>query len=403
MYQHLKKGNELIAHFYVKEISAILKDKGALLILLFALFIYPIIYGIAYKNEVLRNLPVAVVDLDKTATSRQLTLMIDATEQLEAVHNIQSLAQAEELFHHGQINGIIVIHNDLEKNMLKGQQGIISIYCDAGYLLMYKQTLSGSLKATATFSAGVEIKRYLAKGAGWEQANTLRDPVALNAHQLYNPTGGYNTFILPGFLIVLLQQTLLIGIGLLGGTQTERGQQRFAIPMQLTKGSVIPVILGKAGAYITLYLINTIITQVWVFHWFNLPFKGTLLPALAIVIPFLLAVSFLGLGVSTLFKRREHSILFMVFLSPIVLFLSGLSWPLSAIPGWLQNVAHIFPSTLAVPAMIRVQLMGAQLHHISTEVIGLLLQALIYFGLAIVLFYRAAKKTNKKSTINKNK
>lgn len=402
MYQYIKKGNELIASFYIKEMTAILKDKGALLILLFALFIYPIIYGVAYQREVLRELPVAVIDLDKTAASRQLTRMIDATEQLKAIPNIHSLAQAEELFHHGEINGIIVISDQLEKKMLRGEQAVISVYCDAGYLLMYKQTLSGTLRASGTFAAGVEIKRYLAKGAGWEQANEMRDPVGLNAHLLYNPAGGYNTFILPGFLIILLQQTLLIGIGLLGGTQTERGRQRFAVPLQLNRGSVLPVLLGKTGAYMTLYIINTIVTQIWVFHWFDLPFKGTLLPAMAVMLPFLLAVTFLGLGLSTLFKRREHSILFMVFLSPIVLFVSGLSWPMSAIPQWLQVGAQMFPSTLAVPAMIRVQIMGAQIHHITSEVGGLLLQAAIYFIIALLLFYRVSQK-RKITPSNKNK
>ncbi len=392
IYQYFKKGNDLTANFYNREMTAILKDRGALLILLFALFIYPIIYGIAYQREVLRELPVAVVDLDKTAASRQLTRMIDATEQLKAVPNIHSLAEAEELFHRGEINGIIVISDQLEKKMLRGEQAVVSVYCDAGYLLMYKQTLSGTLRASGTFAAGVEIKRYLAKGASWEQAHEMRDPVALNAHLLYNPAGGYNTFILPGFLVILLQQTLLIGIGLLGGTQTELGRQRFAVPMQLNRGSVLPVLLGKAGAYMTLYIINTIITQIWVFHWFNLPFKGTFLPGLAVMLPFLLAVTFLGLGLSTLFKRREHSILFMVFLSPIILFVSGLSWPISAIPQWLQVGAKIFPSTLAVPAMIRVNIMGAQVQHITSEVGGLLLQAAIYFILALVLFYRVSQK-----------
>ncbi len=392
MYKYIKKGNELTAQFYMRELKAILKDRGALLILVFALLIYPIIYGIAYKNEVLRDLEVAVIDMDKTASSRLLAQMIDATEQIKTTKITNTLHEAELLFHHGEINGIIIIPDNFEKDVISGNQGVVSIYCDAGYLLMYKQTLSGSLKAVSTFGAGIEIKRNLTKGMHMQQAYTAREPIALNAHLLYNRSGGYNTFILPGFLIILLQQTLLIGIGLLGGTQREFGRQRFAIPRQLKKGSLIPILTGRAGAYFTIYLFNVIITQVWVFHWFDIPFKATWLPFSAIMIPFLLATIFLGLGLSTLFKRREHSILFMVFLSPIILFVSGLSWPVSAIPGWLQIISKVFPSSWAVPAIIRTQLMGVELRHISTEVTALLIQSLIYFIGALILFYIASKK-----------
>jgi ABC-2 type transport system permease protein len=393
MFKAIKKGNELISNFYIDELTAILKDRGALLILLFALFIYPIIYGIAYKNEILRDIPVAVIDLDKTTTSRQLMRMIDATEQMDVTYHVSSLDEAETLFQKGQINGIIAIPQKFEEKMFKGQQGVISVYCDAGYLLIYKQTLSGTLKATSTFAAGVEIKRYMAKGAGWEQAHQLRDPIPLHSHLLYNPAGGYNSFILPGLLIIILQQTLLIGTGLLGGTRTEQKRRRFAVPTNLKKGGVIPVVIGKSGAYLTLYLVNTILTQIWVFHWFNLPVKGTLLPAIAIMLPFLMAVTFLGIGLSTLFKRREHSILFMVFLSPIILFLSGLSWPAEAIPHWLYLAGHLFPSTVAVPGMIRVQLLGAQIEQVAHEVGFLIIQAAVYFIMALALFYKAAKKS----------
>jgi ABC-2 type transport system permease protein len=150
-------------------------------------------------------------------------------------------------------------------------------------------------------------------------------------------------------------------------------------------------VLGKAGAYFVLYLVNIIITQVWVYHWFNLPDKASLLPALALMVPFLLAVIFLGMALSTFFSRREHSILFVVFLSPIVLFLSGLSWPASAIPQWLHGVAHLFPSTIMVPAWLRVRTMGAELHHVGEAFLFLTLQAVVYFGLAVGLFYRAGK------------
>jgi ABC-2 type transport system permease protein len=281
---------------------------------------------------------------------------------------------------------------------MSGSQATVSVYSDAGYFLVYKQTLSGVLKSTATFSAGVEVKRLMAKGATIEQALDRRDPVSLKTNLLFNPAGGYNTFVIPGLMIVILQQTLLIGRGLGGGTQHEIGRRRFIFPGGIKPASVLPVFFGKAGAYFMLYMVNVIITQIWVYDWFSLPNKGEMLAVFALMIPFLLAITFIGLGVSTFFKKREHSILFMVFLSPLVLFLSGLSWPTEAIPVWLNKLALIFPSTTMVPAFLRVRTMGATLNQVAPEYWFLVIQAILYGLISIALFYKNARIAAKKGS-----
>lgn len=397
MFRFLSTGVELTVRFFGEELQNILRDRGALLILLFALVIYPVIYGIAYKNEVVRNIPVAIVDLDQTTSSRQLIRMTSATEQLNVAATVGSLAEAQTLFYNGQVNGIILIPETFEKDLMTSQQTSVTIYSDAGYFLVYKQTLSGALRASATFSAGVEIKRMLAKGASLNQALERRDPVSLNTVMLFNPAGGYNSFVIPGLMIIILQQTLLIGIGLLGGTRREIGRSRFSVPQALNRGGVIPVVMGKAGAYFFIYLFNVVITQIWVYKWFNLPSKGSFMAVMALIIPFLLAVSFLGLALSTLFNKRENSIIFMVFLSPLALFLSGLSWPSEAIPVWLNKVAWLFPSTAMVPDFLRVRTMRANIANISDGIIHLWIQTGIYASLAILLFYYAAFKNSNKS------
>lgn len=98
MKNYIKSGLILTGQTFQREFTAIIKDPGALLILFLALIIYPIIYGIAYKNEVLRDLKVAVVDLDRTATSRTLSRMIDATADLHVASRPASMAEAEALF-----------------------------------------------------------------------------------------------------------------------------------------------------------------------------------------------------------------------------------------------------------------------------------------------------------------
>jgi len=396
MFKYITTGFSLGYQFFVDELTAIFKDAGALLILFLALIIYPVIYGVAYENEVLRDISVAVVDHDATASSRLLIRMANATEEIDVTHNATSLLDAEKLFFEGKVGGVILIPSGFEEKVMKGEYATVSVYSDAGYFLVYKQTLTAAIQSVGTFSGGVEVRRLMAKGANIDQAMDRRNPVELNSVMLFNPAGGYNSFIVPGLIMILLQQTLLIGIGLLGGTDKELGRFRFAVPQALHRGGVFPVVFGKAFAYFVIYLANIVITQLWVYDWFNLPSKNSFLPALALVIPFLLSVIFLGMALSTFFSRREYSIIFVVFLSPIVLFLSGLSWPASAIPNWLHSAAHIFPSTIMVPAWIRVRTMGAEWQHIGYDFWFLTIQAIIYFLLAVVLYYRAAIKNKEK-------
>jgi len=114
--------------------------------------------------------------------------------------------------------------------------------------------------------------------------------------------------------------------------------------------------------------------------------------------PFLVATIFMGIGLSTLFKHRESAIVFMVFLSPIALFLSGISWPVSAIPGWLVELSKVLPGTTAIPAYLRLRTMGVGLPEVKHELLFLYAQAGVYIALTLIYFYirvyRGAKKVS---------
>ena len=90
--------------------------------------------------------------------------------------------------------------------------------------------------------------------------------------------------------------------------------------------------------------------------------------------------------VSSLVRYRENVMLLMVFVSVPLLFLTGVSWPQSSIPGMWQGVSWIFPSTFGVRAFIRVNSMGASVSQILPEIRILWIQAAVYLGLACVVY-----------------
>ena len=244
---NISSGLQLTWFSFVDELKTISKDKGALLILFFAVLTYPLIYSLAYKNNVVRNIPVTIVDLDKTTSSRQMVRMIGATKEMTVAQEVGSMPEARQLFWDGNSKGVILIPEDFEKNLLKGYQTSISVYCDASYFLIYKETLGGTIQATGTLSAGVEIKRLLSAGNGEEQAVLQRDQMPSRFYMLYNPAGSYGSYVMPGMILIILQQTLLIGIGMIGGAGKERRNNRLVSPGVRVRQGMFSVVFGKGA------------------------------------------------------------------------------------------------------------------------------------------------------------
>lgn len=399
MWNSIIKNLELIVYFFKNELKTIFTDAGAVLLFMVALVIYPLLYSVAYQKEVIRDIPVAVVDLDHTALSRQAARMADASEQLKVVFKAVSLKDAENLFYDGKVKGVILIPDHFEKDVLSGKQSNMVVYSDASYFLLYKQVYAGAVYSVGTLSGGIEIKRMLAEGKSVKQAFDQQEPLKVQSRYLYNPSGGYGSFVLPGIVILILQQTMLIGIGMLGGTSREKNMFHIIHDKVNEKWGSIPVILGKSFAYVFIYIFNALFTMVILHKWLNFPDNMNFMHTVLLLIPFLFATAFMGLSISVFFRERVYSLLFMVFLSPIVLFLSGLSWPASAIPRGLYAAAHLFPSTTMIPAYIRMRISGATINQVSGDWLFLTIQMIIYFVIACIVYKLAMKKFTKSTIV----
>ena len=397
--KNIFSGLDLTWFSFMDELKTIFKDQGALLIFFFAVLAYPLIYSIAYQNNVVRDIPVTIVDLDNTSSSRQMIRMLDATKEVVVAQEAGSLYEARQLFWDGHSKGIVLIPEGFEKELLKGFQTSVSVYCDASYFLIYKETLSGTIQSAGTLSAGIEIKRLMATGSSEEQAIEQRDPMPSKFYNLYNPSGSYGSYVMPGMILIILQQTLLIGIGMIGGAGKEKRNNQEVVPGVKVKQGMFSVVFGKGLAYFMIYIPNIAFTQVYLAEWFGFPDKGSFIDVCILLIPYLFSVIFLGLTIYMLFRRREHSIMTLVFISPIVLFVSGLSWPESSIPSLLYQISHVLPSTSMIPAFLRIRSMGVSINEVRPELLFMLVLMVVYFLLAAftykITIIRQSKKPSK--------
>jgi len=366
---------------WLNEYRVIFSDIGILLIFFGAIIIYPFFYPLPYANEVLKDVPVAVVDMNHSQLSRKLTRMMDSSELILVVSKGSSFDQAKASLLKGETGGIVHIPNNFEKQILRGEQASISVYSDASYFLIYKQVLSGIYNTAGTFSAGIEIKRMQAKGIMREQALSARDPLSLVSFPLFNATGGYATYVVPAVLVLILQQTLLIGVGLLSGTIRERGSDK---SLNLKTGSIVSLVLGKAFAYFSIYMMHAVYLFGILFRFYHFPQRGNPLDLVLFIIPYLFASIFLAQAISGFFKNREISMIILLFSSMPALFLSGFSWPKSSIPDWLNHLAMLLPSTSGIEGFLRINQMGASLKDVGLSFGVLLGLTAVYFILAVI-------------------
>ncbi len=370
-----------IFQVWINEYRIIFSDFGIMLIFFGAILIYPFFYPLPYTNEVLKDVPVAIVDMNHSQLSHKLTRMIDANELINVATKVSTFDQAKASLIRGDIGGIVYIPLDFEKRVLKGEQASISVYSDASYFLIYKQVLSGVYQSAGTFSAGIEIKRMMARGIMQEQAVSARDPLPLISFPLFNATGGYATYVVPAVLALMLQQTLLIGVGLLSGTQREKGFIKNINPKSV---SIVSLILGKAFSYFSIYIVHVIYLFGILFRFYHFPQRGNPVDLLLFIIPYLFASIFLAQAISGFFKNREISMIILLFSSMPALFLSGFSWPKASIPDWLNHLAMLLPSTAAIDGFLRINQMGASLKDVGFNWGVLLGLTVVYFMVAVI-------------------
>jgi len=387
----IQRLKEFVAIFKT-ELRYIFSDGGVILIMFGAVIIYSTVYSFAYSNEVLQDVPVAIVNNDRTQESRDFIRKLNATPNINVTYEVSSLDEAKSLFLSRKVYGIIILPDDFAKDIYSGKTTYVAIYADGSYLLIYKQVLNDLTNTVLTNNVQIKVQRLMQQGISMEQAFVVSNPVSPNIQSTFNPYLGYGSFAMPAILVLIIQQTLLIGIGMIGGTWREKKLYCKLIPERRKYLSALPILLGKSAAY----YVSGAATMLYVFGFqyklFHFPMNGDVLDLTMFMTPYLLSVIFLGLAISLVLKRRENSIILILFTSIPLLMLSGISVPKEAMPEWLYQFGKIIPSSNAINGFIRIQSAGATLKEVSPEYAMLWILTGIYFLLAALGMRSLARK-----------
>lgn len=386
------KWREFVA-VWKEEYRHIFSDAGVLLVLVFAILIYATLYSLAYKNEVVRDIPIAVVDHSVSASSRQLTAALDAAPNIVVAYKPADMREAEALFYDRKVYGIVYIPADYESKILRGGEQVkVGVFVDGSYFLMYRQAYADIAAAVVGTGAKVNYVKLLSAGVDAPRAQTIVQPVKYTSKNLFNPYLGYGTFVMPAIIMVIIQQTLLIGLGMIGGTWREFGIYKKLIVPGERRLSTVPIVMGKTAAYVSIYAVTLLYILGIHYKVFHFPMHAPFGQIALFLTPYVLSCIFMGIAVSTLFRYREHSLLYLLWTSIPMLLLTGASIPVEAIPSWLYTAGKIFPTSSGVPGFVRMQSMGAGLGEVWPEFTTLWILCGVYFVLACVGLRRVLNK-----------
>lgn len=346
-------GHGLVGAF-TGEIRRVLGDSGAFGLIVMAPVLYAALYPQPYIGQLIRKVPVAVVDADNSDISRRLVLELDADEAIRVALRPATLAEAREALDRREVFGILGIPQGTEREVLKGNPARVSAHVDAAYFLLYNRTAQGFAEAAGKLSADLAGGGARNDGSLARASLNRAAPVEILNQPLFNPTGGYASYIVPAAFILILQQTLLMGVATLGGVAHERGG-RGAIRR---RGGPVAVI-GQGLAHLTLSIPAYALYLVLLPRFYGFSYSANILDLVVFAIPFVLSVSFLGQFIGAGFRHRETAVLLLIALGLPLFFLVGIAWPPEAIPPILQRLSLAIPSTSGISGFVRLDQMGA--------------------------------------------
>ena len=362
-----------------EELKRILCDGGVMIIFCAAGFGYPLLYNCIYHNGILEDTPIAVVDLSHTAESRRYIRKVDATRELRVVQKCTDMAQAEELMRQRKVNGVIFFPEDFGSCIVEGKTATLSIYADMSSFLYYKNLMLGANFVMLDEMQQIKIERYSQGGMTDQEISQLIEAIPYDENNPYNRTFSYTIFFLSAALMLIIQQVMFYGMILRTGTSREEGNYYFR-----NRRGTGRIVLGRGLVYWLLFMVTGVYIAYLVPALFGFPQRGEFFSILALLALYVLSCVFFATFWSSFFHRRETVLVTLLFISPIAMFLTGFSWPVTAFPKFWRLFSYIFPSSFACPAFMDLNTAGCSLDQVGGLMRALAIQAAVYFSLDLI-------------------
>ncbi|REC53994.1 ABC transporter permease [Chryseobacterium piscium] len=364
-----------------REIRNVSKDSSLFLILLLAPILYAFMYGSIYLNKGEEKVKLALIDNDGTAISRTLTQQLNSTPMIEIVPS-SNISEAQEMMFQGEVQGYFYIQSGFEKNIFSLKQTNVNLVLNASRFLPSSDLLSTATKVCLTVGAGVRKTYFNKQGMGEDEAMKMTNPINMDYRPLYNSSMTYGSFLLPGLLAIILQQTLLIGVA--AAFTSEREEKKLLNLYQISKQNISKMIFGKSLLYFVVFMIFGFFFSVVNFSVFDVEVRGNYLDLAVISALFIATIIVFGMLIGSFFKTKLFAFQVLVFSSYPIFLITGYSMPYQALPKFVQILSDMLPTSPFLKTYISIVQAGGSLSDNLSSVIHLVVLWIV-FELLLIL------------------
>ncbi|MCQ2287985.1 MAG: ABC transporter permease [Muribaculaceae bacterium] len=340
----------------VNELKLVMGDVGVLVFFVLVSIAYPILYSLIYNTEMAHDVRVVVVDDDRSAESREFVRALDATSEVKVIGYAANMQEARTQMCEHNCYGIINLPRDYALCLGRGEQAHVNIYCDMSVMLRYRQILMSTTAVQLTLSSHIQKAKASVIPINIGGGTIDNEQVALG-----NTAMGLGSAVLPCILVLVLQQSMILGVGMLHGGARDRRRRFGGIDPEEYDAVALVSVVGRALAHLLVYAVPAVYALLVVPKFFDFPQNGPIIDIVAMALPYLIACSFMSQTFKIFVRGRESTFITMVFTSIIFVFLSGISWPRSSMSQLWITLGNMVPSTWASQGYIAMQSNGASL------------------------------------------
>jgi ABC-2 type transport system permease protein len=367
-----------VVHIIRKEFLELRRDPRLFGIVILAPIVQLTMLGYAATTDV-RDVPMVVLDEDRTSDSRDLISRFEASDNFVVVESLTSIRQVDAYLDTGRAWMALAIPADYSSRIRAGQPAVVQVVADG--------TDANSTNVALGY-AGRLVSAYARELSAMGGAMPAPPLIGAEVRVWFNPELESRYFMIPGILALLL---LVITTNLSSMAIVREREVGTLEQLNVTPIARWELITGKLLPYGLIGLVDVLLVVAVAVAWFEVPLRGSFLLLLAMCVVYLLTTLGLGLFVSTISSTQQQAMMTssFFFLIPMV-FLSGFVFPIENMPGWIQPVTYLIPLRYFLVIMRGIFLKGVGLETLWPHAAALLAWGVGILTLAIL---RSSKRT----------
>nr|WP_159682579.1 ABC transporter permease [Flavobacterium sp. 9R] len=374
-----------------REFQLFWQNKILRMLFIGAPLLYAILLGYVYSKGKATDLPILVVDLDQSEMSAKAIEMFNDDEVLTIKTVLYDKNNLTKIAIDYGANCIVIIPKDFQKDVLTKRYPEIVTIVNTANILTANFSSNAIQVCLGTLKVGVQFETLRKQGVPEKLLASQYEPFKTTFIKKFNRSSNYLYYLWPGVLSAVLQQVMLLALALSFASEFENGTFRILVDQ-------CPSIIKMISIKIIPYLIMSF--GVWLLYWmftfyFKISFYENLWELTFVAGVFVLSVSFIGILVSILIPSQLKATEILMVIATPSFILSGFSWPLSQMPGWIQGIANVIPLTHFLNAFRILIIENGTLGQTYTSIKSMIIIGLVCAIMAFIALYFKRKEVLK--------